>query len=383
MKTRIALALSVLLPFNAHAHVKWFSGYSYNQAPVGFSSLGTPAFWALLVLSIITIGLFVYADRVLEKWPAYVNLNNRLGEYADRAPVILRIFTGASLLLAWQADTMIAPELKIPNQLWGWFQFALALLMLGATTSALAGLGMIILYLFAIYQFGMFHMLDYLVYPAIGYFLFVTCLKNPKVHNTRIPALYVGLGFSLFWAALEKVFYPTWGLEVLHQEPALTMGLNHGFFLLACAFIEMSLGYLLIIGLLQRSLALTITLVFFTTTCFFGKTEVVGHTILHGALLVFIVVGRGYYFRPPIEWHKQVPLKIAFACVNFLIVGALLAWPYHQMATSAFEKRGGQAVQTTIETTAPIEPATGQAPSAPEAHDHDHGHEHSHEGHSH
>ena len=34
------------------------------------------------------------------------------------------------------------------------------------------------------------------------------------------------------------------------------------------------------------------------------------------------------YFRQPIEWHKKLPLRIAFACVNFLIVGALLAIPF-------------------------------------------------------
>lgn len=332
MCTWIFSALLLILPSLAQAHVKWFSGYTYNQPPLTFAEINTPSFWILAALSVVTVGLFVLANRWLDRWPAYVKLNTKLQFYEDKAPLILRIFTGAALLLAWQADAMIAPELKITSQAWGWYQFFLALLMLGSLTSSIAGAGMIVLYLVAIAQYGFFHMLDYLVFAGIGYFLLVSNSKNLKLKSTRVPALYVGLGFSLCWAALEKIYYPTWGLEVLQQQPALTMGLDPRFFLLACAFVELSLGYLLIIGLLQRPLALTITLVFFTTSAFFGKTEVVGHTILHGALLVFIVIGPGGYFRPPIEWHKAVPLRVAFACVNFLIVGALLGMPYYHLA---------------------------------------------------
>ena len=38
-------------------------------------------------------------------------------------------------------------------------------------------------------------------------------------------------------------------------------------------------------------LALLITLVFFATTLVFGKLEVIGHTMLHAALIVFLIEG--------------------------------------------------------------------------------------------
>ena len=144
---RSLLVLMLLLRSNfADAHVKWFSGFSYRQPPAEFAQLNHSAFWFLLTLSLIAIGFFVYENRVLEKWPAYVKLNAKLESYSKNAAGILRIFTGASLLLAWETDSMIAPELKISSQAWGYFQFALALCMLGATTSAIAGAGMILLY---------------------------------------------------------------------------------------------------------------------------------------------------------------------------------------------------------------------------------------------
>ncbi len=331
MKNNIFFFLT--LPLFASAHVKWFTR-SEDTSVASFADLNHTAFWFLLGLSLVTLALIVYVDRALEKWSGFQKFNSYLESYSDRATLILRIFTGASLLLSWQADSMIAPELKIELGVVGWYQFFLALALLFAKTTPFAGLGMIGLYGYAISQYGFFHMLDYLVYPAIGYFLFVASLPTRRISQTRVPALYIGLGFSLCWAALEKVFFPHWGMDVLHQQPALTMGLPADFFLLACAFVELCLGYLLIIGLLQRPLALTITVVFLITSAFFGKTEVIGHTILHGALLVFTVIGPGRYYPPPIEFHQRLSLRAAFVAINFVIIVGGLGWIYHGIASS-------------------------------------------------
>lgn len=336
MKNKIVCAqyffmLLAFTPFIANAHVKWFTN-NKDTSVASFADLNHLAFWFLLGLSVLTLALITYADRAFEKWAAYQKFNSYLESFSDRATVILRVFTGAALLLSWQADSMIAPELKIDSAIVGWLQFFLALALLLSKTTPLTGLGMIGLYFYAMSEYGFFHMLDYLVYPAIGYFLLVAGFPQRRLSQTRIPALYIGLGFSLCWAALEKVFFPHWGLDVLKQQPGLTMGLPPDFFLLACAFVELCLGYLLIIGLLQRPLALTITLVFLTTSAFFGKTEVIGHTILHGALLVFTVIGPGHYYPPPIEFHQRLGLRAAFVSINFVLVIGLLALAYRQMA---------------------------------------------------
>lgn len=336
------MLLTILLySFSAMAHVKWFTRSRMDLPPTPLHSLNTFNFWFLTVLSVLTIALFVYFDERFSKWKAYVKFDRYLESFSKNSVLILRIFTGAALLLSWQADSMIAPELRLSSNLIGWLQFFMALLLLGRQTASITGLLMIFVYFYAMSQYGFFHLLDYLVYPAIGYFLAVSNFQNPRIKYSRIPALYFGLGFSLCWAALEKIFFPNWGLDVLVQHPALTMGLPDSFFLLACAFIELSLGYLLIIGLLQRPLALTITLVFFTTTAFFGKAELIGHTILHGALLVFIVVGPGGYYPRPIDFHKRLWLKAAFAGINFVLVAALLGFLYHQMSLEIFESHEG------------------------------------------
>jgi hypothetical protein len=335
---KLLFFLMALLPNVSFAHVKWFSNYDFQHAPLTLSELPSPYFWGLFLLSIVSLPLLVWTDKLGEKWPPYQKFNGFLDQYADNGPAIMRITMAAVLLMSWQGDSVIAPEIPISAPFWGWFQLFLALCLLFKQTTFITGLGVVFLYFMGMTTHGMFHMLDYVVYPAVGVYLIVSYAKNERIKNLDLPVLYGGLGFSLCWVAFEKLVYPYWGLSVLAQAPELTMGLNHEFFLLACAFIEFTLGYLLIICLLHRPLAVVITLVFFTTTTFFGKTEVVGHTILHGALLVFIVRGPGHYYQAPIRFHKSLWMRSLFAMVNFVILFAVLAFPYEKMALAAHKK---------------------------------------------
>lgn len=319
----------------SEAHVKWFSHYDFQQAPLALSQLNTPTFWGLFLLSIVSLPLMVWLDRAGENSVLYKKVNDFFDQYANNGPLIMRVAMGAVLLMSWQGDSIIAPEISITSPIWGWVQFLMALLLLFPKTTPLTGLGIVLIYLMGITQHGLFHMLDYVIYPSVGLYLIFTHLKDEKLKNLDLPVLYGGLGFSLCWVAFEKIFFPFWGLSVLGQAPALTMGLPHDFFLISCAFVEFTLGYLLMICLLHRPLAVVITLVFFITTSFFGKTEVVGHTILHGALLVFIVKGPGRHYQAPIRFHKSFGMRNLFAVVNFIILFVVLAIPYERMAKSA------------------------------------------------
>ena len=334
---KLLLLLLFIFPHMAQAHVKWFSDYNFIHTPLEFAQLFSPTFWGLFALSLISLPLLVYTDKLGEKSLVYQRINGFFDRYSDNSTLVMRIAMAAVLVMSWQGDSMIAPEIPA-TATWGWLQLLFALLLLFKETSVITGAGMLIIYVMGIYNHGFFHMLDYVVYPAVGLFLIVTQSKNSKIKNLDLPILYSGLGFSLCWVSFEKLIYPFWGLEVLSQAPQLTMGLNHEFFLMACAFIEFTLGYLLIICLLHRPLAAIITLVFFTTTMFFGKTEVVGHTILHGALIVFILKGPGHHYLTPIRLHKSLWLRSAFAIVNFVVLFVIMAIPYQNMSKVKFNE---------------------------------------------
>ncbi|MEM7343130.1 MAG: hypothetical protein AAF485_02720 [Chloroflexota bacterium] len=323
-----ALLLFVLFNDATLAHVKWFTEFSFADRPLGLGEALTPTFFGLAVLSMVVMSILVFIELRLADLPLYRQINHWLESYQASSLLILRIATGVTLLLSWQADTILMPDLRTAAPWIGWLQYGLAFILLFRPLVPVTGAGLLVLYLIGAVQYGIFHMLDYMLILGVGYFLLVSNMTNERIKGLDIPALYFTLGFSLCWVALEKVIYPQWGLHILSENPQLALGLPLEFFLLSAAFIEFSLGYLLIIGLLERPLALVITLTFFTTTLGFGKVEVIGHTIIHAALIVFLIEGPGHVYRAPITFHKNIGLRTAFASVNFAVLLILLIIPY-------------------------------------------------------
>jgi len=329
MRPTLVGSLALLVPGTLYAHVKWFSRFNFADRPLTVREVLTPTFFALVALSVTTIGVLALVDRRLAAVPWYERINRWLSSRSESAPLVMRVGIGASLLLSWQADALLAPELGIGDVPWlGWAQFACAFLLLFDGLVPVAGLGVMALFVAGLARAGLLHMLDYVLFLGAGYYLAVSRARNPAVRGTGLPALYLGVGFSLCWVAIEKLVYPQWGLYVLQQNPQLALGLALDFFLTATAFVEFSLGYLLIINLLQRPMALAITLVFFSTTLIFGKLEVIGHTPTHAALIVFLLEGPGRVYAPPIAFHRRLSLRTAFATVNFALLLAVLLAAY-------------------------------------------------------
>ena len=72
----IKMSLAFLfLPAVAQAHVKWFTRIR-DKSVIQFAELNTPAFWFLLVLSVLTVALLIYADTALEKLKFFIRFNN-------------------------------------------------------------------------------------------------------------------------------------------------------------------------------------------------------------------------------------------------------------------------------------------------------------------
>jgi hypothetical protein len=342
----LALTPAVVLAADPQ-HVKWFAKFSFADKPNSAYDVLTPLFFGLAALSMIVSAALVPVDAWLQRNGTFKKLEGWLEARKGDSTLVMRIAMGATLLLSWQADSLLAPGLQIEafgalGPVLGWAQFVLALLLIFTATTPIAGVGIGLLWLICVFQFGPFYMLDYTHNLGIAVFLTLSNVGDLKTRALRLPFLYVTVGFSLIWLGLEKLIYPDWGLYVLQENPQLALGLPLDFFLKSAAFIELSLGYLLIICLFERPLALVITLVFFTTTLVFGKVEVVGHTSLHAALIIFLLNGPGTVYRAPITFHDRLPLRAAFGAVNFIVVVGVLmmlylggAWNQYQNALAA------------------------------------------------
>jgi hypothetical protein len=343
-KTALLLAVAAFFfPGTAAAHVKWFADFSLSDRPATLAEIVTPALLALAVLSMVAVGILAIAERRAETTSWFIRLNRWLAGYTGEALLVLRVTMGATLLLLWQQDAILAPELHGPP-LFGWLEFVLALLLLFRRTVPLSGLGLLLLYGYTIIQFGLFHMLDYLHFAGIAWYFIVATSSRVRLRESRIPALYLTVGFSLCWLALEKLVYPQWTLYILSQNPQLVLGLDADFFRVGAAFVELTLGYLFLICLFERPTAALVTVVFFLTTTVFGKVEVIGHTALHGALIVFLLEGPGRFYRPPIKWHRRLPLRTAFASVNFALLLAAGLTAYQLMAWQVFRSQNAEDV---------------------------------------
>ncbi len=332
----VAIAIAFLVgmrPLLVQAHVKWFSAFSFADQPRTFAALLAPLALGLMAFAAVILALLVWLDRDIAKRGLLARAEAWLNAHKQHSTLVMRIAMGGTLLLNWQADALLAPEFKESalgglGPWLGWAQFVLALLLLLPATTPFAGAGLLLLYVAGIVQFGFFHMLDYVHLAGTAVYLLLSNVQSLRLRALRLPMLYATVGFSLCWLAMEKQIYPQWGRLVLGANPQLSLGLDAGFFLTSASFVEFGLGYLLIICLLQRPMSLLITLVFISTTLVFGKTEVIGHTPLHAALIVFLLNGPGTVYRAPIMLHERLPLRMAFAATNFVLLYLLMGALY-------------------------------------------------------
>ena len=301
----------------ALAHVKWFSKFSFAHKPLTIPEIFSPLFVSLLAGSILIIGALVFIDDQITRLTWYRSFSQKLGRFAGKSDLIIRIAVGAVLLLSWQSGSLLVPELSIYNPWLEFSQLILAIAILSNRFTVYAGYGIASLYVFAAFKFGLIHLMDYAYLCGAAYYLIVSGASGKKKRATAIPALYASVGFSLCWVALEKVVYPNWGLQILESKPFLTLGFAPDLFLTLAAFAEFMLGFMLIVCLLQRPIALAITVLFVSTTLVFGKIEFVGHAIVHAALIVFLLQGAGATFQNAYNLLQKTQPTYRICCAQF------------------------------------------------------------------
>ncbi len=320
----------------AGAHVKWFSDFSYSGKPNSPEDLFTPAFFWLAVLSMTVIGVMVLVEEWLGHKPWVRQIDGWLRSKQGSTEAILRLGMGAALLWDWQAGTLLAPELVFSSESILWMEFVCAFFLIFKKTVPLSGCLLFALYGAAISKFGLFHMLDYLMYPGIGAYFILNAVPVEAVRRMGLPLVYATVGFCLIWLGIEKLVYPEWAAMLLERHPVLALGFEHRFFVQGAAFVEMSLGFMIMACVQQRLLAVTITLVFFLTTLVFGRQEVVGHTVIHAVLIVFLIAGAGGAV-PPLEWLRSAKLRVPAAALGFVVFFGTLLLPYLYGANIRYE----------------------------------------------
>lgn len=312
----------------AYAHVKWFTDVMPVKedlelvlSPVFMgTALGVALLLAVLtqlVPAIMNVGALGKFDRQVE----------RLRPYAVH---LLQYGTAAALLWGMLEGSLFAPEFAVAEpavETAVWVTVALLLVPWHYAVKAAAAV-LLGLYVYDVVEYGLFHMLDYGFYVAIAGAL---ALQRTPAAKLAFPLLYLGTGLSLCWVAVEKWIFPAMSLDIIEHHNVPTFGFPPETFIVLAAFIEFVVGYLLVVGILNRLLSIVLTVIFILTTMLFGYIEIVGHFMIHIVLLLFIIEGVSFY-KPPVEMHRTKLDRIVFVALNFLFVLAAFLILYYRFA---------------------------------------------------
>ncbi|MFS0862469.1 hypothetical protein [Fredinandcohnia sp. 179-A 10B2 NHS] len=326
----IACFVSVitLTPIITLAHVKWFTKVEPKKETI--EHILSPLFMTVALLVAVVLAVLPQFLPKLMEIPYAKKIDNKLDYFRKYSRYILKYGTALALIVQVMSGTIFAPEFYI-IETWevilAWLAIILLVIPIHYATKAGAVL-LLLLFINVLNQVGIFHMLDYGFYIAI---IFVLLIGKTKLENWGFPFLYLGTGLSLCWVAVEKWVYPAMSLDIIHNHGVPTFGFPPEAFIVLAAFIEFVVGYLLVVGVLNRILSFILTLIFISTTMLFGYTEVVGHLMIHIVLVIFIIEGVSFY-HPPIRIHKTILDQMIFVFLNFLFVLATFILIYYRFA---------------------------------------------------
>ena len=293
-----ALALILAGSDAALAHVKWFAEYDLHQPPLPIGEVLTGPFVYFFLISVVGIYAFYWVDRYVYRRSILEDVLRRYTISESTASIIMRaaafVFFGAVSIYGFTGQAFyLTPELKTDRAWVPWLQLAMALCALHRLTVPLMGLGMVVLYVAAVNQYGLFHLLDYLILIGVTYYFLASAIDGPGWLTSRYIVLYATTGITLLWASIEKWGYPSWTFPLFKKDPDLLMGLDPSIYMMLAGFVEFNLTFVLLssASLLSRMIALGLASVFVLAIYKFGAIDAVGHLLIITILAVLIAYG--------------------------------------------------------------------------------------------
>lgn len=359
--TPVFLAILALLfwPTAANAHVKWFAPYIVGAPPQPINqTLANPWFWTGIGLVLV----FFLATRLFERSPRGEKVLAHMDRLTDplwhRLDDFLRVVIGAFFIAIFAVGGVyLTPDLKTPAEWVSWTQLLIAALVFSRKTQPLAAAGIIGLWLLALRDYDVFHLLDYLALGVgVAAYLVMEASTNRRWRKHRFQMLRWGVAIALMWSSLEKFAYPDWFYPLVDEKPFLTFGMPRDVFIPMAGVAEFTMGFgLLWTPLVRRLSAVALFLIFNAAVYPFGRIDLIGHALIM-AVIVAIAADhtRDVHFLPKLKRaHTGVPVGLMAA----LIIFSGGYWGLHR---TIYGPNGTIAV-------APVEPST-HSPNAEHPH---------------
>ena len=311
------IGLSTLFVFVAQAalaHEKWF----VPETPVGIipsffrTFAAAPILFVLATLGVVAV--FFFLDQRSGQRPRLSRI------VAPWLPSIAGVAIGVSLLFAALQRTIFAPNLVIPDGMFGsWIvvlEFVIGLAFIAGLGTRFAATATLLLSLLSVWWFG-WNAFDYLNIVGIAFFLFVWgrgawstgtmfgtlffAFDSSPLRPLAALLLRVSLGLTFCLLGFEKLIRPDLHFAALALFPGhnplawyqsfLTF-LTPEWYLLMSAMVEICAGLLIVLGAFLRPVSAFLLIPFLLYPLFFGAGEIAGHLPIIATLVVLFLFGR-------------------------------------------------------------------------------------------
>ena len=341
----IALAILLFCSGSAFAHVKWFVEHDVSKPPTPIGDVLNGTFIKMFLVAVaLTYGFFL-ADRYIHEKGYLEKFDNSLKRFDGFASYVMRISSGIFFLSLWiwylyhGTTFYITPELKTAAAWVPWLHLVMALAVVTRVSTPLTGIGVFILYAAAIGEYGIFHMLDYVIFLGIGYFLVSLASKSPTWLKSGFVTLFACAGLTLIWASVEKFGYAEWTFPLFAENPGMLMGMEPRTFMTLSGIVEFSITFALLgaVSVVGRLVSLGMMSIFVLAVFEFGIVDAVGHLMIVAILFVLIVRGptdarnmlvlpdksvfTEAYFMTGLYFLAFVMIFILYYCLHYLIFG--------------------------------------------------------------
>jgi hypothetical protein len=318
---------SFCLTTQASAHVKWFCFYNVAGQPRGLENVLCPNF-EMLMLTAFTLLLFGYIVEWSAVGTALLAALNRVTRgLRDDTEVVIRASCGFFFVAAWaNGGVILTPELKTNVALISWIQLALAAGLIWRETLIFTALGIVGLFFYAVYQYGIFHLLDYPIFLGIAAYLGLTGLKRDFFGMRPLDVVRYSAAITLMWASVEKWAYPEWTFPLFISHPAMSMGFDREFYMQSAGMVEFTLSFALILTpLVRRVAAIILATMFIVAVPAFGKIDAIGHAPI--IAVMFGIIADDSVSRRPIHlWlgikENLAKFKLAISSWDLVLIPA-------------------------------------------------------------
>lgn len=285
-----ALLGSAVASLPAQAHVKWFAPYIVDASPQPIGATLTNVwFWTGIGLVLAFFLATLAVERTALGKAVLAGLDRVTAPLWKRSDDFMRATTGAFFVAIFAVGGVyLTPDLKTDSEVISWAQLLIAACVFSRRTMPIAAAGIISLWVVALREYDLFHLLDYLALGlGVSGYLVLASSDDPKWHERRFLVLRWGVAIALMWSSLEKFAYPNWFHPLVEEKPFLTFGMPRDVFIPMAGVAEFTMGFgLLWTALVRRLSAVALLVIFFTAVYPFGRIDLVGHALIMAVLFL-------------------------------------------------------------------------------------------------